>query len=397
MYVPGPYPGFNALTQTKRKAPFPDDEVTGLVRLMDKIQKEFDLTLTHANDNITQDGRFATTLAINYDQFLDNATATLLPKGKVPNAACNIIHKYVKSIAEWNEGSANDLDFTSKRQLQCLKNAKQPSADFLKKVKLSKPSMPIISQMAAGMEYSMKISNQSVVNAERRIICEACSGADDQALKSFKLIDDLPNDDRYTIVYLSDYQYSKISDAINVYYPKLTKALKSFEDRAPNAIYKQKTYFMSDTPEVFQQVLVNLNKITAFHNDGKVTHSLFSTFSELANRDKVSVESLAKIGGITVAAIAKYGKVFFNEEWLDKKIDNHLIEEIAKTTLHEIIHLAFKYRADLEDYAYSHESLEDFQQRDPDSVTRFNRSIYSLSSDHAIRNNENYVGLVFSY
>ncbi len=88
---------------------------------MDKIQKEFDLTLSSSNDNITQDGRFATTLVINYDQFVDNATATLLPKGKVPNAACNIIHKYVKSIAEWNEGSANDLDFTSKRQLQCRK------------------------------------------------------------------------------------------------------------------------------------------------------------------------------------------------------------------------------------------------------------------------------------
>ncbi len=95
---------------------------------MDKIQKEFDLTLTCSNDTITQDGRFATTLVINYDQFIDNATATLLPKGKVPNAACNIIHKYVKSIAEWNEGSANDLNVTSRRQLQSLKNAKQARA-----------------------------------------------------------------------------------------------------------------------------------------------------------------------------------------------------------------------------------------------------------------------------
>lgn len=177
LYVPGPYPGFDPIKQTEKSAPFPTPETIGLCKVMTKVQKGFGLTLTRKQDSISQDGRFMTLLAVEYDQFIDNASASLLPVGTIPTDAIKAIQKVVQSEATWNEGSPGTLGFSSKRQVEALKGAKEPSANFLKQTGLTKPSEPIINQLLAGAEKAA----QTGKTQDAAILKDALKGADDKA------------------------------------------------------------------------------------------------------------------------------------------------------------------------------------------------------------------------
>ena len=345
---------------------------------MDKIQKEFDLILTCSIDNITQDGRFATTLVINYDQFVDNATATLLPKGKIPNEACNIILKYMKSIAEWNEGSANDLDFTSKRQLQSLKNAKQLSAAYLKKIGIPMPTDPMLKQVIAAAENVATTCNATNAKKEIDTLREACNRVDNHAAISMTIVENTQNDfSTVGAVDLEERHFQFIEVAINRYKPKLKAAIKAFEQGEDTAKRKFRTFFMTDEGMFYRTVQRNLIKIDQYHTSA-VQRSMFSTLARYAVDNKIkSLDKLREIPDkITVKARADYGKIWYNLLWLDRVINQLQIEEISKTTLHEMLHLILEYDRDKAYYAYPYEALENVEKRDPSTIKNSTWSIF---------------------
>ncbi len=368
LYVPGPYPGFNALTETKKKAPFPDDEVTGLVRLMANIQKEFDLTLTCSNDNITNDGRFATTLAINYDQFVDNSTATLLPMGKVTNAACNIIHKYVKPISGWNEGSADDLNFTSKRQLQSLKNTNQPSAAYLKKIGASMPTNTCAKKLIHGTE---NIDNISITINEKNEfvhIKQALDQVDKQTSSKIKLKEDRKLEQLWHPDKLENSHYQRIEDAISYFMPRLKARVEQLKKRDQGIMALFHKYFKDPKDHHVEHVINKLVRVQPYFTNATRSRFLSSVhFGPKTGRDHDT-----EFGEDAVALY--YGGIVYI--YIDRFFNQSTIFQY-ETILHEGLHHVLDVHPKGKDETYKH------------------KGIVRMAVTEAIYNADSYVALIF--